>query len=426
MDLHEIVGLKKGYARMHPGRLFKEFPIVHRTLVEGTELPGYSPVVTHVYRDGNIRYLLKRNGGDYFRFLFQIETDSVWDTSCGPLLPTKEWDCFKDRHVLIREDSEQLGASVYIMDSEVLPSSESGEPIRIQVTGYPSHVKVVEAEPGSSYMLMEKTKDGDVPFWQLDDGEFWSHGVSYHLVFREDKQRQLRGTLHHRPRLMDNLLFAQITRIEDQSLPGDACIVYVNTQFGELGIIISAPDKLKDREQMIPGNYLFAELQIRGIAAIGDRSGGITMNLEDDLRVMKSVMMGHSPVNSYFILPLLADDVTYYSQYDDKTYRGIREVIAKIKYTMESLSIQNVRAELSVVLSSGPECNSPREPGTLCLAVDYHEEGTESLIFFELDNERRIREIRAVNYEGYQVRSVGFWRAWETEVDRWLHSDFRK
>lgn len=423
MKLLKMAGLEPGYQRCDRRTLLNRYSVARKTWEEGVEMTSYSTAVTRVWKNGLIRYHMKTEGEFYCRFNFQVETESVWDTVCGPLIPNKEWDCFRERNILVRTDPEECGASVFVMDSEFLPSSDEGDPVRMQVTGYPVSMKVVDSVPGEGYMMRYPTEEGLTDFRYLQDGEIWSIGVSYHLVFQSDTQRKIRESLRRRPAMMDNVLYARINRIEYPGLPGNTPVAYVDTQFGELGIIMSNLENWEKADELEVGKYLFAVLQIRGIAGIGDKERGIRLNLENNLRAMKSIQMGFSATNAYLLLPLLADDVTYYSQFNDTEYRGIREVLMKIKYNMELNSMLHTPTELAVVLNADEEAAYPCEPGTLCLSVADHTEVVFSLMFFELDEANRIRKILAVDSNGYEIRPKTFWDQWENEIRDHLRLD---
>ena len=252
MKLFKMAGLEPGYQREGLWSLISKYPVAKKTWEEGVEVPGYSSVITKVYRDGLARYILKTEGDDYCRFHFHFDTESVWDTVGGPVLPGLSWDCFRDRRVLIREGNES-GASVSILDSELLPSTGEGAPIRMQVTGYPLSLKIVEDEYGEGYMLREPTEEGLADFRYLAPGEIWSVGISYHLVYDADLRRSLRTILRHAPKMMDNLMYAPITRIEHPGLPGNTPVVYVNTIYGELGLILSNLENWESAAELKPG-----------------------------------------------------------------------------------------------------------------------------------------------------------------------------
>lgn len=415
MNLFKMAGLEPGFQREDFWTMINKYPAARKTWEEGIELPGYSSVITKVYREGLARYIMKTEGDDYFRFHFHFDTESIWDTVGGPILPGLSWDCFRDRKVLIREGTES-GASVSILDSELLPSTGEGAPIRMQVTGYPLSLKIMEDEYGEGYMLREPTEEGLADFRYLAPGEIWSVGISYHLVYDAGLRRSLRTILRRAPKMMDNLMYAPITRIEHPGLPGDAPVVYVSTFYGELGLILSNIENWENASELQPGKYLFGRIRLQGIAGIDDREAGFQRNAEENLLVMKSVMTSSSASSSYLLLPFVADDVIYTSQYGEYVCRGIREVLGKLKYNMDVNSRLNMDITLSVVVHAAPFVEYPCEPGTKCLSVANRGERADAVIFLEEDEDHRICAIHTKKMLGYVVRPAATWNLWEEEV----------
>lgn len=415
MKLFKMAGLEPGYQREDLWALIHKYPVAKKTWEEGIEIPGYSSVISKVYRDGLARYILKTEGDDYCRFHFHFDTESVWDTVGGPILPGLSWDCFRDRKVLIREENES-GASVSILDSEVLPSTGEGAPIRMQVTGYPLSLKIMEDEYGEGYMLREPTEEGLTDFRYLAPGEIWSVGISYHLVYDADLRRSLRTILRHAPKMMDNLMYAPITRIEHPGLPGDVPVVYVNTFYGELGLILSNLENWESASELQPGKYLYGRIRLQGIAGIDDRAAGIRRSEEENLLIMKSVMTSSSASSSYLLLPFVADDVVFNSQVGEYVCHGIRETLEKLKYNMDANSHLHMDITLAVVVHTAPFVEYPCEPGTKCLAVANRGERADVVVFLEEDEEHRICAIHTMNMLGYVVRPAATWNLWEEEV----------
>ena len=116
-------------------------------------------------------------------------------------------------------------------------------------------------------------------------------------------------------------------------------------------------------------------------------------------------MKSRCAANTYALLPLLADDVVYYSQYNHAEYHGIREVMMKIKSIMEFTTMNNEPVELTEVTKAGPDSPYPCREGTPCLALSYGDEGVSSLLFFELKEDQLIHAIHVVDYKGYEIRT---------------------
>ena len=408
MDLYKLAGLEYGYESKDLWELLNSYPVAQRTFEQGKQIRSYSPVVVFVNHEGAFHYTLKTEGKDYLRFHFHVESESVWDTRCGPPLEKMPWDAFRERPLLLRNGPEELGAAVYVHDPEILPGINDGDPIHVQVTGYPQMIRIIEAPEGGWFVLGDPLEKEDGFTLVLEPGVFWPIGVSYHLVFDQDQRRKTREVLHRTPDLMDDLLFAKILRIETPDLPGDPHLVYVDTQYGELGIFLETASELskEQRDLLRPGSYLYAELNLDGVAAFGPRENGLIMDQIDCLRAMRTIMKSRCAVNTYSLLPLLAEDVVYYSQYNKKEYHGVREVMMKMKNTLEITTMYNCMVELSEVTKVGRDCPYQCPEGTYCVTIAYGNSDISSLMFLELDEDQLIRSIQVVDYEGYEVRGI--------------------
>lgn len=407
MDLYKLAGLEYGYESKTLPDLLESYPVARKTLDQGKQIRSHSPVAVFAYREGGIRYTLKTEGKEYLRFHFHVESESVWDVRCGPPVKPMDWDIFRERPMLLRRREGEMGAMVYVHDTEVLPGTITWDPIRVQVTGYPQAIQIMEGPEGGVFVLGDPLEKEDGANVVMKPGVFWPIGVSYHLVYDRDERRETRQVLHRAPDLMDNLLFAKILRIEDLAIPGDPCLVYVETQYGELGIFLETLGELskEQRELLRPGSYLYADLNLDGIVAFGPRKDGMILDRTEDLRAMRSIMRSRCAANTYALLPLLADDVIYYSQYNKAEYHGIREVLMKIKSIMEFTTMNNYPVELTEVTKAGPDCPYPCSAGMPCLALYYVEEDVSSLLFFELNEEQLIRAIHVVDCDGYEIRT---------------------
>lgn len=406
MDLYKLAGLEYGYESMNLWKLRKNYPVVRRTFQEENQIKSYSPVTVFVNREGAFRYTLKTEGKDFLRFHFHVESESVWDIHCGPPLGKTPWDAFRERPLLLRNSPDELGAVVYVHDTEVLPGTNPGDAICVQVTGYPRYIKIMETPEGGMFALGDPIDKEDGFTIVLEAGRLWSIGAGYHLVYDQNQRRGVRRALHRAPDIMDDLLFAKILRVVIPDLPGDPRLVYVETQYGELGIFLESLSGLKEeqRELLRPGSYLYADMTMDGVVSFGPRAKGVIMDQMEDLRTMRSIMKSRCAVNTYALLPLMAENVVYYSQYNNSEYHGIRETIMKIKNIMEITTMFNDRIELATVTKVSPDCPCQYPEGTACLALTYGNEGITSLLFLELDENRLIRSIQVVDYEGYEVQ----------------------
>ena len=407
MDLYKMAGLEYGYESKSLGELMDSYPVVQKTMEHGKELQSYSPVAVFTYREGDFRYTLKTEGREYLRFHFHVESESVWEIRCGPPLERKPWDAFRERPMLLRNSPDELGATVYVHDMEVLPSTLGGQMIHVQVTGYPRQIQIMEAPEGGIFVLGDPIEKEDGSNIILEAGRVWPIGVSYHLVYDRDQRREVRDVLYRSPDIMDDLLFAKILHIETPNIPGDPRLVYVESQYGELGIFIDSLSELTDEQQALlrPGNYLYADMTLDGVVAFGDRENGLVMEHAEYLLAMMNIMRSRCAVNTYALLPLLAENVVYYSQYNDTEYHGVRDVLMKLKHTMEITTLANDRVEFALVIESGSDCPRPYPGGTPCLAIAYGKEDVSSLMFFDLDEDKRICAINVMNCEGYDILS---------------------
>ena len=407
MDLYKFAGLEYGYESKKLPDLLNSYPVARKTLDQGKQLRSYSPVAVFAYRERGIRYTLKTEGKEYLRFHFHVESESVWDIHCGPPVKPLDWDIFRERPMLLRKRDGEMGAMVYVHDTEVLPGTITGDPIRVQVTGYPRAIQVMEGPEGGVFVMGDPLDKEDGANVVMEPGVFWPIGVNYHLVYNRDSRWETRQILHRAPDLMDNMLFAKILRIQALDIPGDPRLVYVETQYGELGIFLETLEELSEEQRALlrPGSYLYADLNLDGIVAFGTREDGMILDRTEDLRAMRTVMKSRCAANTYALLPLLADDVVYFSQYNHAEYHGIREVMMKIKSIMEFTTMNNEPVELTEVTKAGPDSLYPCREGTPCLALSYGDEGVSSLLFFELKEDQLIHAIHVVDYKGYEIRT---------------------
>ena len=116
MDLYKLAGLEYGYETKDLWELINSYPVAQRTFEQGKQIRSYSPVVVFVNHEGAFHYTLKTEGKDYLRFHFHVESESVWDTRCGPPLEKMPWDAFRERPLLLRNGPRAAAlAALYLV-----------------------------------------------------------------------------------------------------------------------------------------------------------------------------------------------------------------------------------------------------------------------------------------------------------------------
>ena len=414
MNIYDAAGLKTYYDQDPIETQIKENPIIQKAIDHGHFLGTYSIMSTCVYEENSFRYFCNMYDKKLLSFQFHLITDSIW-RNCNLVRYLPTGDPFYNNFVVVKRNPKERSAVVNIIDSAVLPSTESYAQADLQVVGYPQRIRFFANEATSTdeeMALIVSFDSGDGRFNHNQEAPLGcpiSYGLTYQETESSAHKKALENLFKRVPNFDDNALFAKVIRIEKPRFKKESncVIVYLDTIFGSLGIFVNIDDLEEESKRNLKvGSYYYGCLQIRASASIGDRANGISMDPSDTLLAFKTYLKSGMPDSIYNIGQFMLDDVRYCSTTLPEPIEGYEDTANYLMRVISSRRPRRLWVREATVTKADPSCPYPHKVGESCLAVRFNPSQIDQLIFLSFNEHNFISQIDVIDYKYFEVETT--------------------
>lgn len=374
-------------------------PLIGISLKEGAPIVGYYGLPYINKHFGNAQIILRTDHNDKkdegnVRHVSVVGLDThssgnaIWEARVmGIDIDKKEHDVLQKRVAVTCLDGSGM-AVVNIVNADVLPSYMKGDIIKMQMIAFP---EIIEYYKDEEDYLDHQPEDDDGESWFIDDGLVFPSGFLRNrdpnsddfesdddmdavCAVRGTVKRIVWGRQKHKGKEIDAYL---------------RCII--DTEYGELEIVHTIEQVREEmRCNMEPGATVFMVGILSGDVAIDEYDHGVIRDEDNNLAAMRYMFSGNDPER---IRSILSEDVLYCAG-NGKEYRGIDNVIAKLKYVQKENDGTYFahHAVISAIDDGEEKTDYPIDTKCLVLAND-DEKNYESIAFFDYDQDFNIKRI---------------------------------
>lgn len=286
------------------------------------------------------------------------------------------------------------GISIDIYNADMLPCVSTDEIVKLQIIALPTHI---------AYYADEKEL--------LDSGLKVNVGTvaTNTSVKGERKSTVICGkvkSIENGP--------ARKSRKDETTYP--FLDVIIETDLGEIEICHTRQQvEISLQKNIEVGSIICGEFYISGDAGIDRYEHCIPQNVDDNLRVVRDVILGGDAGRLYDIID--RNRCVYHSHTKDKEYHGYEEVANLFTDLSSAMDLSKLDVHYAFVRESLIE--GGYEPGHQCLIIEYNnQKGDISALFLEHDENQKIKKINIVSVEGYKF--VDDYQRWN---EHWKSSD---
>ena len=351
---------------------------------------------------------------------------SIWDTKVFSEMAYDDGDC-NSRLLFVQKGDGGGGAILNVINADVIPSYVRGDPLKVQVVGFPTSIDVFETKEAYDKAWADNPR--------LDKslkpaiGAVFPIGIMCRKGMKIREKNGIENIICGRFKGLAKGIFSIEEAGEEHTLTSFLRLK-VDTEFGELELAVTR-DMLPAR---IPkDSVIFASVVISADPAIYEYEDGIVRDEENDLRVLRQTIVSGKAER---LRPILADNCTYSSEIGKWEKSGISEVIDLYRYisTMGEIDYvphmatitgwasedasEGTRAkqseDQSAKQSEAPRAtphvdtrDNPREdpqygPGKKALLLENEVHEMESLMIPEYDEEGKISKIKVADARRYK------------------------
>lgn len=375
--------------------------LIRYTLENGKVIHGYNDYIYVNHHLGNVQLIATAKAHDdqaeFVDFNVHASGNAIWEVKIHEMNVDFGVEAFR-RIVVTSPKKEEGGlAVVNVVNSEVLPSYEKDEIIRLQMLAFPVEINYFKNEDDYANIDGCKNKNGKI--FALADGMLFPAGLFSQSEVEDEEERQdlysymqVRGTVKR-------IFMGRITLGEETNHPFVKCII--DTQLGELEIIHTIDMVDKEMQQYMEEGATVSLLCIlSGDAAIDDYDHGYICDAENNLKVLRSAF---GKGNADYLCNILSDDAEYYSETSEKHFIGKDEIIDWFHYVQNERNNPCMPRCATITQTNKNDEDAKYDVGTRCLALAYKNENEyENLVFIDFDDKSKVKRILVSKGFGYR------------------------
>lgn len=374
--------------------------LIRYTLENGEVIHGYNDYIYVNHHLGNVQLIatakVHYDQAEFVDFNVHASGNAIWEVRIHEMNVDFGVEAFR-RIVVTSPKKEEGGlAVVNVVNSEVLPSYEKDEIIRLQMLAFPIEINYFKNEDAYANSDGCKNKNGKI--FALADGMLFPAGLFSQSEVKDEEEKQdlysymqVRGTVKR-------IFMGRINLGEETYHPFVKCII--DTQLGELEIIHTIDMVDKEMQQyMKEGATVSSLCVLSGDAAIDDYDHGYICDAENNLKVLHSAF---GKGNADYLRNILSDDAEYYSETSKKHFIGKDEIIEWFHYVQNERNNPCMPRYATITESNKNAKDTKYDVGTRCLALAYNNENEyENLVFIDSDDESKVKRILVSKGFGY-------------------------
>ena len=312
---------------------------------------------------------------------------SIWDTKVFSEMAYDDGDC-NSRLLFVQKGDGGGGAILNVINADVIPSYVRGDPLKVQVVGFPTSIDVFETKEAYDKAWAENPR--------LDKslkpaiGAVFPIGIMYRKGMKIREKNGIENIICGRFKGLAKGIFSIEEAGEEHTLTSFLRLK-VDTEFGELELAVTR-DMLPAR---IPkDSVIFASVVISADPAIYEYEDGIVRDEENDLRVLRQTIVSGKAER---LRPILADNCVYTSEIGKWEKSGISEVIDLYRYISTVGEIDYV-PHMATIVGEDQQYG----PGKKALLLENEVHEMESLMIPEYDEEGKISKIKVADARRYK------------------------
>lgn len=304
------------------------------------------------------------------------------------------------KKLLIGKNSEPgCMVGVNVVNAHVLPSYAENECISLQTIAFPQEIAYFRTEEEYNKSL---PKDDSGRTWGLDDGTIFPLGfMDNHMVKADDTTRNddideetecinaLRG-------VVKGIRWRKIVLDEKNKIEKAYISCFVGTKMGDLEII-HTPDMLSETsiQSLKVGSIVSGVFYIQGDAAILKYDHGFVCDEENNLALLRAIIMGDDPQKLEIVL---SDDCFYYAGFNSKSYTNPKEILERFQYIHDNSDEKTTAYYATIISAENSDIEVVEGQNFLVLKRDNY---NDTYMFIKLDNNNKIKEIETTDVQTF-------------------------
>ena len=329
--------------------------------------------------------------------------NTIWEVVVSGLdANPKEFTHLK-RHLMVKgAGGQQALLVINLMMPDVLPGFTENETVRMQVIGFPQHIKLYTDE--DEYFEDQEVWKFNGEKLGLADGFIMPNGFLHnHDPERADEETDPEDDCLHLLRGIITGVYWGKLKFEGETLEHCFIRTYVNTRYGELQLVHSLDQIPKEQLDLLkPGNIISCLVYLSGDVAIDEYANGIVLDADHNYSLMAYTIEGGDPER---LRKVLEDDCIYRAGTTGEEYHGADSIISQIKYVQANTSIE-YRVLKAHILDEQNGVPDTESEGTRCLLLcDGDKTNIIAVCIVETNESGKIQRIETFPNLNYSFRT---------------------